>query len=84
MSLISGVDLFQCSLVLSLYFFVKSKEVEVEDLCVHSATCLSLPASKNALDTDSSSLNAFETYTNVQFHKVAIIVKKYKHTNGRY
>ena len=45
-----------------------NKEVEVEDLCqlcVHSATCLSLHA-----------LNAFETYTKVQFHKVAIIVKK--------
>ena len=54
----------------------KEVEVEVEDLCVHSATCLSLPACKNTLDTDSSSLNAFETYTNVQFHKVAIIVKQ--------
>ena len=53
-----------------------NKEVEVEDLYVHSATCLSLPASKNTLDTDTSSLNAFKTYANVQFHKVAIIVKK--------
>ena len=53
-----------------------SKEVGVEDLYVHSATYLSLLASKNTLDTDTSSLNAFKTYTNVRFHKVAIIVKK--------
>ena len=53
-----------------------NKEVDVEDLSVHSATCLPVKTHKNTLDTDSLFLNASLKCTNIQFDKVAIIVKK--------
>ena len=63
----------------------KEVEVEVEDLCVHSATCLPVETHKNTLDTDSLFLNVSLKCTNIQFDKVAIIFKTNtdEHTNKK-
>ena len=54
----------------------KEVEVEVEDLCVHSATCLPVKTHKNTLFTGGLFLNASLKCTDIQFDTVATIFKK--------
>ena len=54
----------------------KEVEVEVEDLCVHSATCLPVKTHKNTLFIDGLFLNASLKCTDIQFDTVATIFKK--------